>query len=512
MADGVDVINYSVGGGAAGPGADEISFLFAADAGVYVATSAGNSGPGASTLGNPGTMPWMTTVAANTQTRFFQGTAVLGDGSEYAGASITTSVGSAPLVDGADVGGDLCVPGTLDASVAGKIVLCRRGAIARAAKSLAVLQAGGVGMILYEKRDDNSLFSDSHWVPSVHVDQTPGLAIKAYIAAVGASATAEIVAEQVTEWPSAPSITYYSSRGPNPVAEDIIKPDITAPGHQILAGYSPFPDPGSTPPGELFAAIAGTSMSSPHIAGLFALLKQEHPDWSAAEARSALMTTAYQDVRDNDRVSQADAFDMGSGHADPGNAVHKGSAFQPGLVYDAGFLEYLGFLCDAFPDTLSDPVGLCALLDSLGIPTDASDLNYPSIGVGELAGSQIVTRTVTSVARENGWRTYNVSVDAPTGYDVTVSPSQIRLKKGQSATYEVSIVNNGGGPVGEWRQGSLTWTDSTGNYSVYSPIAVKGAAFDAPTQVTETGTSGSASFGVNFGYTGRVATRPRHMG
>ena len=73
VADGVDVINYSIGGGAGGPGADEIAFLFADDAGVHVATSAGNSGPGAATLGNPGTMPWMTTVGASTQSRFFQG-------------------------------------------------------------------------------------------------------------------------------------------------------------------------------------------------------------------------------------------------------------------------------------------------------------------------------------------------------------------------------------------------------------------------------------------------------
>ena len=171
---------------------------------------------------------------------------------------------------------------------------------------------------------------------------------------------------------------------------------MTAPGLQILAGYSPFPDPGSTPPGEFFGAIAGTSMSSPQVAGLFALLKQEHPDWSPAAAKSALMTTAYQDVVDNDRVSPADPFDMGAGHVDPGSAVQKGSAFQPGLVYDAGFLDYLGFLCDAFPEVLSDPAGTCGLLESIGVPTDASDLNYPSIGIGELPGSQTVTRTVTS--------------------------------------------------------------------------------------------------------------------
>ena len=186
---------------------------------------------------------------------------------------------------------------------------------------------------------------------------------------------------------------------PDPVAEDLIKPDVTAPGLQILAGNSPFPDPG-TVSGELFQAIAGTSMSSPHVAGLFALLKQVHPDWTAAMAKSAMMTTADQKVRDNDRVSAADPFDMGAGHVDPGKVTAKGSMFDPGLVYDAGFLEYLGFLCDADPAALAGST--CQTLESIGIPTDASDLNLASIGIGELAGSQTVVRTVTSVANENG--------------------------------------------------------------------------------------------------------------
>ena len=341
--DGVDVINYSIGGGANTPGADEIAFLFADAAGVFVATSAGNSGPGAATMGNPGTMPWMTTVGASTQSRFFQGTVVLGDGAELAGASITPGVAASPLVD-AEIatvdGDDRCIPFTLDPGVvAGKIVLCRRGGSARADKSRAVFLAGGAGMVMYNNNDVDNLATDSHWVPSVHIDQTPGLAIKSYIASTG-SPTAMIVAEQVTEWPYAPSMTIFSSRGPNPVAPDLIKPDITAPGTQILAGYSPTTYEDYDVQGQYFAAIQGTSMSSPEIAGVFALIKQEHDDWSPAMAKSAIMTTAYQDVVDNDRVSPADPFDYGAGHVNPGNAVHKGSSFQPGLAYDAGLFEY----------------------------------------------------------------------------------------------------------------------------------------------------------------------------
>jgi hypothetical protein len=452
-------------------------------------------------------VPWITSVGASTQSRFIQGTAVLGDGSSYAGASITPGTASAPLVDAEFAGGDLCVPGTLDSGmVAGKIVLCRRGAIARAAKSLAVFQAGGAGMIMYNNSDVDNLFSDTHWVPSVHIDNTPGLAIKAYIAGAS-SPTAEIIGEQYSEWPEAPSITIFSSRGPNSVAEDIIKPDITAPGLQILAGNSPTPDLGDFP-GELFQAIAGTSMSSPIIAGVGALLVQAHPEWSPAMIKSAIMTTAYQDVVDNDRVSPADPFDMGAGHVNPGGAWNKGSINEPGLAYDAGFLDYLGFLCDAEPSALA--ASTCPFLESIGVPTDASDLNLASIGIAELAGSQMVQRTVTSVAKENGWRNYEVSVEAPDGYEVTVEPSSFQLKRGDTATYYVTITNVSA-PIGEWRFGSLTWDERNGHYSVYSPIAVRGALFDAPDKVEGSGESGTTNFDVLFGYTGSYAAAPHGL-
>ncbi len=140
-------------------------------------------------------------------------------------------------------------------------------------------------------------------------------------------------------------------------------------------------------------------------------------------------------------------------------------------------------------------------LASIGIPTDASDLNLASIGIATLPGSQTVQRTVTSVANESGWRTYNVSVDAPPGYEVTVSPSSFRLKSGDSATYHVTF-RNVSAPIGEWRFGSLTWLDDTGHYSVRSPIAVRGSQFLAPASVSGSGTTGSASFDIKFGYTG----------
>ncbi|MCB0106502.1 MAG: S8 family serine peptidase, partial [Caldilineaceae bacterium] len=507
VADGVDVINYSVGGGASLTGGDDIAYLFAADAGVFVATSAGNNGPAPATIGGPASVPWLTSVGANTQKRFYQGTVSSSDGWSFVGASITTSTGELPLVDAEVAGDELCTPGQLDpAVVRGSIVLCKRGAIGRVDKSLGVFMAGGRGMILYNAVDVDNLFSDTHWVPSVHIDLTPGLTIKDYIANT-AEPTARITGSQLGSWDSAPSMTIFSSRGPDPVALDIIKPDITAPGHQILAGNSPTPDIGAYP-SELFQAISGTSMSSPYVAGVFALLKQAHPNWSPAAAKSAIMTTAFQKVVDNDRTSPAGPFAMGAGHVELRRA-DKGSLFQPGLAYDAGFNDYLGFLCDAGPDIFSNPAATCAALAAAGIPTEAINLNLPSIGVSAIPGKISVFRTVTNV-QPYGATVYRADIHAPEGYEVNVEPKRMRLRPGESATFELTIVNKTA-PVDEWRFGSITWEAQGDNYEVYSPIAVRGALLATPDAISGTGTEGSASFDVQFGYTGSYTAAPHGL-
>lgn len=499
VTDGVDVINYSVGGGASLVSADAIAYLFAADAGVHVAASAGNSGPGEATMGGPAAVPWLTAVGASTQPRFFAGTVRLGNGTEITGASITEGTRRLRLVDAADAGSPLCIPGELRRGVVrGKIVLCERGQIGRAEKSLAVAEAGGAGMILFNTTDTDNLFTDTHWVPSVHVDYTDGLAVKAYIAS-SRRPTAEIVDTGRTEtWEPAPSMTIFSSRGPNPVAGDIIKPDVTAPGLQILAGASPTPDPGMYP-GELFQAIAGTSMSAPHVAGLLALIDEAHPDWSPAAARSALMTTADPDVVDNDRTSPADPFDMGAGHVDPGGAAGVGSPFDPGIVYDAGLLEYFGFLCGAAPEIFVDPEGTCSSLAGAGVPTDPSDLNLPSIGIAEVAGAQTVTRTVSNVSGRALRLT--PTVEAPEGFTVEVSPATLVVPAQGTASYTVRVTNTSA-PIGEWRFGSLTWSSTRRGVEARSPLAVRASLFDAPAEVTGTGETGSVSFDVTFGYSG----------
>lgn len=494
VADGVDVINYSIGSSSFTVGPDDISFLFAADAGVFVATSAGNAGPGAATVGSPASVPWLTAVGATTQSRTFNGIIKLGNHVEYTGTGIGIT-DKLPLVDAAAAGDELCNIGALNpAVVSGNIVLCKRGAIPLVNKSQAVLEAGGKGMILYNALDTQIPYLTTHAVPTVHTDLATGLAIKNYIAAAGSSATASIYAGIYADNP-APLMADFSSRGPNRLSSDIIKPDIAAPGFGILAAYTPTPFTG--PPGELFGLIQGTSMSSPHVAGIFALLKQAHPDWSAAMAKSAMQTTAYRHVLMQDGVTPATPFDMGSGLVDPGGkALKPGSLFEPGIVYDAGLFEYAAFTCGANLGVFTS--GTCAFLESIGVPTDPSNLNLATIGVGELVGSQTITRTITSVAKTT--RTFKAWAFVSDGFDVTVSPNKIKLAPGESATFTVTITNDGTAVEGQWYFGRLEW--ESGNYFATSMIAVRPFAFAAPEEVTGTGLDGSASFDVQFGYNG----------
>jgi len=513
VADGVDVINYSIGSDTPGlTGADDIAFLFAADADVFVSTSAGNAGPGAGTVGAPASVPWVTTVGASLQKKSYVADVITGDASQsrwtrwfkrdigrYEGASITPGTDDQlPFVDAANHGNELCDPAVaFTGDITGKVVLCLRGGPARVEKSSAVADAGGAGMVLYNVDDVQDLLTDNHVIPSVNVAFSDGIAMKEYIAANGAEATVEIT-DGEEERDRGNSMAAFSSRGPvgAPASDDIIKPDVTAPGVQILAGNSLTPTLGAQ--GELFQSISGTSMSSPHVAGLLALLKQAHPEWTAAVAKSALMTTARQDVRKQDGETRADPFDFGAGHVDPsGRASADGSVFNPGLAYDADIWDYFGFLCDAAPEIFLNPAATCALAVSNGGSTLATDLNYPSIAVSELPGAKTVTRSVTNVSDETN--TYRARVDEPRGYDVTVTPDRITLAPGESATFQVAFTNVDA-PIGEWRFGSLAWVD--GRNRVRSPIAVKAAAIEFPEAVSGTGPAGTVSIPVAFGYTG----------
>ena len=496
VADGVDVINYSISGSRTNfLDPVMVAYLFAADAGVFVAASAGNSGPSSATVAHPG--PWVTTVAAGTHNRDGRGSVTLGNGTTYSGASVATAVPSAPLVDSTAVGlagapatdVALCVPGTLDpAKVNGKVVLCLRGVIARVDKSRAVQMAGGVGMVIYND-PDSSLNADFHFVPSVHVNKADGLAIKAY--AAGASPTAKINASTIVFDAAAPFTASFSSRGPLAAGGgDILKPDMIAPGQDILAAVAP---PGNA--GRDFNLYSGTSMSAPHVAGLAALLKDKHPTWSPAAIKSALMTSAS-DVLDGPNTNPVVIFRQGAGHVRPNSAA------DPGLVYDAGFNEWLAFLCGS---TNGVNPASCAALKAAGYSFDASDLNQASIAIGDLAGVQKVTRKVTNVGSAPA--TYAASVTGMTGITTLVSPSSLSLAPGQTGTFTVTFTRTAAAVLNAYTGGQLTWTDGT--HSVRSPIVVRPVALAAPPQVT--GTGAAMSYPITFGYDGAFSATARGL-
>ena len=149
--------------------------------------------------------------------------------------------------------------------------------------------AGGVGAIIYnDPIGATTTLALVHPIPAVHVISASGLAIKSYIASEGASATASIAQSTIVLNAPAPITAAFSSRGPLLAGGgDLLKPDVIAPGQDILAAHAP---PNNF--GQLFALISGTSMSSPHVAGLGALFKELHPSWSPMAIKSALMTSA----------------------------------------------------------------------------------------------------------------------------------------------------------------------------------------------------------------------------
>jgi subtilisin family serine protease len=497
ISDGVDVLNYSFSGTSSNYlDSVEIAFLFAAQAGVFVATSAGNSGPGASTVAH--NSPWLASVAAGTHNRSGTATITLGNGSTYVGASLTDAVPSTSVVlatasglAGKDANlvrqcfSSSTVTGAgspqLDpAKVAGKIVVCERGgaapANARVDKSLAVREAGGVGVILYNVAAGASINADLHSIPTIHVDNVMGAAIVAYVSTVGA--TASLGRATVNTAAPAPDVAGFSSRGPSIAGGgDILKPDIMAPGQDILAAVAP---PGNA--GKDFDIYSGTSMSSPHIAGIAALLTQIRPEWSPAAMRSAMATTASTAMA----TGSSSPFGIGSGQVRPNLSI------DPGLVYEAGFDDYRGFLKGQ---------GLCNLCFGAAPATtiSASDLNQPSIAFGSLAGARTVRRTLTNVGAAG---TYNVTVTAPAGFTVSVSPTSLTFAAGQSKSFDVTVTRTTAA-LNTYAFGAISWSD--GSHTVRSPLVVRPVAISAPATLTvpaAAGTSGSRSFTIGMGYNG----------
>jgi len=513
VADGVDIINYSVGSSMLQITApDDIALMNATRAGVLAVVAAGNEGPNLGTIGSPAGGPWAITVAASTREGETSVDAMqINEPPSIAGkyavkeANFTPPLRDSDPIEAAliladdddDAGGtgtpaDACEPLINDAEIDGNIAFIERGGCNFDLKIQHAGDAGAIAAVVYSIAGDpivmngNAALVD---IPAVMIGQADGNLIVAEIEADNEVTAVLEKSLLLTEPETGNMMATYSARGPGPV-RDIVKPDVTAPGVNILAGFTP--ETANSMPDETFAYLSGTSMSTPHVAGVAALLMQARPEWGPSVVKSALMTSARQDLVQSDGESVANPFDYGAGHIVPN------AALDPGLVYDVSDDEFDAFACGF--DSPAVPETRCDELDNAGVSFAPEDLNQPSIGLARLANEQTVTRRVTNVSDES--QTLVASVSAPPGIVVTVVPSSLSLGPGQTATFDVTFIYESG-PLDLWRFGTLTWTSN--DHSVNSTLAVKPVSLTAPAEVTSFGGSGSVSFPVEFGYTGSYA-------
>ncbi|GLJ29085.1 hypothetical protein SUGI_0573640 [Cryptomeria japonica] len=473
IADGVHIISISIGSRDTAFYNDNraIAAFGAIERGVFVSASAGNGGPYPFTLGN--VAPWITTVGASSIDRDFPASVVLGNQEMYKGISTYSRVDDAtlqrplPLVYvSTNDRTSYCVPGSLAPNlVKGKIVVCNQ-----ISSFKQVARAGGAGLIGANDESYGSQqgITNRNTLPAISVSFTTGEKIKAYIKSTGSNATATMTLKGLTivgKETIAPIVAAFSSRGASKEYPQVLKPDIIAPGVNILAAYA-----GKLPS----KFLSGTSMACPHVSGIAALIKAIHPTWSPAAIKSALMTSSYltdnaeQPITDSFTMRAANPFVLGAGHVNPNTAV------DPGLVYDMVPQDYITFLC-----SLNYTEQQIALLTkySVSCPNsslEAGDLNYPSFSVMMKSGSnsvQVKKRTVTYVGRE-GDAVYQVSVKNPAGITISVEPQTLKFGKSlETASYnlkfEGTVASRG------YTFGEIIWKCiQGGSQIVRSPVAV----------------------------------------
>lgn len=495
--DGVNVMSLSLGGAPSftADDAQNLGSWAAMEKGVFVAMSAGNSGPGPATASN--LAPWFLTVGASTLDRDFPATVGLGDGQNFTGVSLYSDgsvpgieplADSLPLIAGIDAAAsnrtaadaNLCLEGSLaPAKVAGKVVVCVRGGNGRVAKGGVVRNAGGRGMVIVNSAETGEeLVADAHILPALHLGFTAGSKVLAY--ASNADASASLVFDGTRNGVPAPQMAAFSSRGPALPVPWILKPDITGPGVTILAAWA-----GKGPTGLEedtrsvdFNVISGTSMSCPHLSGVAAYIMARRPGWSISAIRSAMMTTAYTTLKgasetiiDSSDLGPADPFAYGNGHVDPT------AALDPGLVYEVTAEDYLDFLCAVNP--VDDFVAQISRSNFTCDPSktyDVNHLNYPSFStVYDNKSSNVTTfetthkRTVTNFGGAGTYRV-DVTLSHPDAVHVTVEPETLTFtREGEKQSFDVVVrlarnVTEDGTAFGR-----LTWSD--GKHTVGSSMS-----------------------------------------
>ncbi|CAK7357469.1 unnamed protein product [Dovyalis caffra] len=465
--DGVDVLSLSIGSSI--PLFSDIDerdgtatgSFHAVAKGIAVVCAAANDGPSVQTVQN--TAPWILTVAASSMDRAFPTPITLGNNKTFLGQALYAGKKTGfrgliyPEAEGLDPNAaGVCESLLVDAStVAGKVVLCFTSKTLGAVRSAAevVKEARGVGLIV-AKNPSEALYPCTDGFPCIEVDYEIGTRILFYIRSTRSPIVKLSPSKTLVGKPVLAKVAYFSSRGPNSIAPAILKPDIAAPGVNILAATSPldlFQDGG-------YVMQSGTSMATPHVSGIVALLKAVHPDWSPAAIKSAIVTTAWRNnpsgfpiFADGSPQKLADPFDYGGGIANPNAAAN------PGLVYDMGTDDYINYFCAMNYNNT-------AISRLTGKPTvcpierpSILNINLPSITIPNLRNSITVTRTVKNVGPSNS--IYRVAIEPPFVSSVSVEPHVLVFNHNtKKITFTVTVtttyqVNTG------YFFGSLTWTD-----------------------------------------------------
>ncbi|XP_039034062.1 cucumisin-like [Hibiscus syriacus] len=475
IADGVDIISLSVGSALPMDYFEDsiaIGAFHAMKNGILTSNSAGNGGPRPASVTN--LSPWSLSVAASTIDRKFVAKVKLGNGQIYEGATINIfdlkgkmypfiyggDAPNATIGPSATYFSRYCFPGSLNSTlVKGKIVFCEYFTDYEG-----VMEAGAAGAVFQDLGYKDYQFS--YPLPLSTVNMNDGRMILNYLNTTE-NPTATILRTSQDNNQFAPFVVTFSSRGPNPVTADILKPDLTAPGVDILAAWS---EAASVSEAEgdtqttKYNIISGTSMSCPHATGAAAYVKSFHPTWSPAAIRSALMTTAMPMTSKNNVEAE---FAYGAGHINPLQAT------DPGLVYDAGEIDYVKFLCGQ-GYTVKNIQLITGNSSSCSDDTNGMvwDLNYPSFALSSTPGTSITRifhRTVTNVGPAVS--TYNAVVNAPPGLVIQVQPSVLSFEYvGQTQNFVVTVAAELGNSI---ISGSLIWDD--GVHKVKSPIVAYGS-------------------------------------
>ncbi|KAL8055285.1 hypothetical protein ABFX02_04G046900 [Erythranthe guttata] len=486
--DGVDVLSLSLGGFPVPLYEDTIAIgsFRAMQHGISVVCAAGNNGPVENSVANEA--PWITTVGASTLDRNFPAIVRLNNGKFLYGESMYPKNGVSiaekelELVyfSGGDKGSEFCLRGSLTRSkVRGKMVVCDRGVNGRAEKGQIVKEAGGAAMILANTEinlEEDSV--DVHVLPATLLGSEESYKLKRYINSTKAPKARIIFGGTVIGKSRAPAVAQFSSRGPSYTDPSILKPDMIAPGVNIIAAWPQNLGPSGLPEDSRrvnFTVMSGTSMACPHVSGLAALIRSAHPKWTPAAVKSALMTTA--DVSDRlgrpimDGYKPAGLFAVGAGHVNPERAI------DPGLIYDILPDEHVTHLCTlgySGSDIFSITHRNVSCREILQRNKDFS-LNYPSFSVVFKTGEtrKMMKRRVTNVGEANS--VYSVEMEAPEGVGMRVRPRSLVFKRvNQTLSYRVWFTSKtrNGTKNTRFGQGRLAWVDRNGSYRVQSPISV----------------------------------------